>query len=79
MFRLIPIVLLTLMLPPASAADPPTKPAKTKVAILLFPGVELLDFAGPGEAFAAADDSNGNDPLADQASRRGRLGDPARR
>jgi transcriptional regulator GlxA family with amidase domain len=25
-----------------------------KVAILVFPGVELLDFAGPGEVFAAA-------------------------
>jgi transcriptional regulator GlxA family with amidase domain len=26
----------------------------TKVAILVYPGVELLDFAGPGEVFAAA-------------------------
>lgn len=29
------------------------------VAIVLFPGVELLDFAGPGETFSAAMGSNG--------------------
>ena len=31
------------------------------VAIVLFPGVELLDFAGPGEVFSAAMGSNGNE------------------
>lgn len=34
------------------AAVPAARPAR-KVAILLFDGVELLDFAGPGEVFAA--------------------------
>jgi putative intracellular protease/amidase len=60
MYRLITVVLLAAATAPASAADPPKKPAKAKVAILLFPGVELLDFAGPGEAFAAAADADGN-------------------
>ena len=32
---------------------------KTKVAILVFPGVELLDFAGPGEVFSACRDNDG--------------------
>jgi len=30
---------------------------KRNVAIVLYPGVELLDFAGPGEVFAAAGDA----------------------
>ena len=30
------------------------KGSPTKVAILLYPGVELLDFAGPGEVFSVA-------------------------
>jgi len=37
------------------------KPEKTKVAVLVFAGVELLDFAGPAEAFSAVQDANGND------------------
>lgn len=32
----------------------PVFSAKKKVAIVIFEGVELLDFAGPGEVFAAA-------------------------
>jgi len=31
------------------------RPTKIKVALLLFDGVELLDFAGPGEVFQVAD------------------------
>jgi putative intracellular protease/amidase len=53
--------LLGAILGPTAAADPPKQPARTKVAVLLFPGVELLDFAGPGEAFAVASDADGND------------------
>lgn len=41
-----------------AAADPKpegaSEGATRKVAIYLYPGVELLDFAGPGEVFAAA-------------------------
>jgi putative intracellular protease/amidase len=34
-------------------------PHVRQVAILVYPGVELLDFAGPGEAFSAAHGPNG--------------------
>lgn len=34
-------------------------PSHKKVAILMFEGVELLDFAGPGEVFSAARDKHG--------------------
>lgn len=50
---------LVLSAPAASAQDAPkaTKAAggKRNVAIVVHEGVELLDFAGPGEVFAAAD------------------------
>lgn len=36
------------------------EPRNRNVAILIFPGVELLDFAGPGEAFAAAHTTDGS-------------------
>ena len=49
--------------PPHSSLSPRTPRARAKslgserkVAILLYEGVELLDFAGPGEVFAAAGD-----------------------
>lgn len=42
------VLLHLVALRPASAAEP------RKVAILVWDGVELLDFAGPGEVFAAA-------------------------
>ncbi len=46
---------------PARAAD--AQPAEPKrVAVLIFPGVELLDFAGPAEVFAGARDEK-NEPL----------------
>lgn len=54
------IVLSLLLLQPATepvrqdGAVPAAAPGPRKVAIVLFPGVELLDFAGPGEVFAAA-------------------------
>jgi putative intracellular protease/amidase/YHS domain-containing protein len=38
---------------PGTAADMPVRRPARKVAILLYEGVELLDFAGPGEVFAA--------------------------
>lgn len=43
----------------ATSAAPASAPARDpaaprKVAILLYPGVELLDFSGPGEVFSAA-------------------------
>jgi transcriptional regulator GlxA family with amidase domain len=46
---------IALPAPAMSAQDPP-KPAggKRNVAIVVHEGVELLDFAGPGEVFAAA-------------------------
>lgn len=39
-------------------ADEPAKPKEKKVrtvAVLLFEGVELMDFAGPAEVFIVAD------------------------
>jgi transcriptional regulator GlxA family with amidase domain len=36
------------------AGTGPSEKARRNVAILLFEGVELLDFAGPGEVFSAA-------------------------
>jgi transcriptional regulator GlxA family with amidase domain len=42
----------------AVAARPPAE--ERKVAILVFDGVELLDFSGPGEVFAAASGSSGH-------------------
>lgn len=46
------------------STDPASKPiaggARMSVAILVFPGVELLDFAGPGEVFSSARDADGN-------------------
>ncbi len=41
---------------PGTAADMPVRRPARKVAILLYEGVELLDFAGPGEVFAAGGD-----------------------
>lgn len=40
---------------PTNKSDPPLK-----VAVLVFPGVELLDFAGPAEIFAGCRDAEGN-------------------
>lgn len=42
-----------------ASGDSAQAPARTKVAILVFPGVELLDFAGPGEVFSACYDAAG--------------------
>lgn len=38
---------------PSDALMSPAAPSKAVVAVILFDGVELLDFAGPGEVFAA--------------------------
>lgn len=38
---------------PGTAAEMPERRPARRVAILLYEGVELLDFAGPGEVFAA--------------------------
>jgi transcriptional regulator GlxA family with amidase domain len=51
------LLLLLGVSPTVSYAEPPsrpTKPATRNVAIVLYEGVELLDFAGPGEVFSAA-------------------------
>lgn len=41
---------------PGTAVDQPERRPARRVAILLYEGVELLDFAGPGEVFAAGGD-----------------------
>lgn len=43
-----------------SAAEPADDAKPLRVAVLVFPGVELLDFAGPAEIFAGARDPQGN-------------------
>ncbi len=53
------VSLVPLLLGNAGKADTsgppaPLSPATRNVAIVLYEGVELLDFAGPGEVFAAA-------------------------
>jgi transcriptional regulator GlxA family with amidase domain len=59
-YPLTPIILSLLLLQPTTepvrqdGAAPASARGPRKVAIVLFPGVELLDFAGPGEVFAAA-------------------------
>lgn len=42
------------------AQEPAKENKKTKVAILAFSGVEILDFAGPAEVFGACRDIEGN-------------------
>lgn len=55
MHPITPLLLITLLgAAPAPMAPPAVSDGPRKVAIVLFPGVELLDFAGPGEVFAAA-------------------------
>src|SRR5205814_5656897 len=44
---------LGLLLPVGSAESPAARTTRN-VAVVLYEGVELLDFAGPSEAFAAA-------------------------
>lgn len=46
-------------LPAVSQSAKPEKILRKKVAILVFQGVELLDFAGPGEVFASCRDAEG--------------------
>lgn len=46
------LAILLLPLVPTHAAEP--APAKTRVAILMFDGVEIIDFAGPYEVFGQA-------------------------
>lgn len=54
-----PVLAVALTIAPALALSTPqegaesSEPVQRKVAILVYPGVELLDFAGPGEVFAA--------------------------
>jgi len=62
--RFSPIALLTVAClsaaPVASTAAPQESAARQRnVAILIYPGVELLDFSGPGEAFSAAQGAGG--------------------
>ena len=58
MSKLYLVAVLTVLAPAAHGQEPqPSKPAggKRNVAIVVHEGVELLDFAGPGEVFAAAE------------------------
>ncbi|MGD9723758.1 MAG: DJ-1/PfpI family protein [Pirellulales bacterium] len=56
---LLATILATLAESSAIAEDPATAaPEPKRVAVLIFPGVELLDFAGPAEIFAGARDDN---------------------
>ena len=65
MLNLSSLALLTVPIwffqPAASAVAQTPKAAATprNVAILIYPGVELLDFAGPGEVFSDAGDKTG--------------------
>jgi transcriptional regulator GlxA family with amidase domain len=53
--RIVPLVLPFLLVPAAIAAEAPvTKPHTRNVAIIAHDGMEILDFAGPSEVFAAA-------------------------
>jgi putative intracellular protease/amidase len=51
--------LLTTLMLALAACSAVAKPRN--VAVLVFEGVELLDFAGPAETFSQAQDSEGND------------------
>lgn len=59
--RLIASFLVILLLQAGnSLGSPATQPRSPRnVAVLVFPGVELLDFAGPAEAFSAASTPDG--------------------
>lgn len=50
--KLLLILLLTARFGGSVVAQPPVSAKATKVAILLYPGAELLDFAGPLEVFS---------------------------
>lgn len=50
----LPFLLLVLLVPPAHGADGVPDAGTRTVALVLYDGVELLDFAGPGEVFEAA-------------------------
>jgi transcriptional regulator GlxA family with amidase domain len=54
----VPVILFSLGVSALSsageAASAPAKPVTRNVAIVLYEGVEVLDFAGPAEVFAAA-------------------------
>src|SRR5262245_46106657 len=41
--------------PAQNAAEPPTEVAPTKLGILVFPGVQVIDFTGPYEVLTGAD------------------------
>src|SRR5262245_50421993 len=49
------IVAVTLTSATFSRSEPPPAKQRRNVAIFIHEGVELLDFAGPAEVFAAAD------------------------
>ncbi len=62
--RFLALSLLAVCALPASSAavaqGPTSGPPPRNVAIVIFPEVELLDFAGPGEVFSAADSKDGH-------------------
>lgn len=55
LLSLLALGLLLAVAPLASGDDKDTKKARRTVAVFVHEGVELLDFAGPGEVFAAAE------------------------
>lgn len=52
--KLLCLTILTVMASTGMAAEKPAPKRPLQVGILLFPGVELLDFAGPAEVFIVA-------------------------
>lgn len=56
----LPSVLTLLAMPAAGSVVPLDEPVIRRVAIVVYEGVELLDFAGPGEVFSAARHPDGS-------------------
>jgi transcriptional regulator GlxA family with amidase domain len=50
-----------LAVPSPASQEHPLAPESRNVAIVVYPGVELLDFSGPGEVFSASMGSAGHD------------------
>ncbi|MBV8657589.1 MAG: DJ-1/PfpI family protein [Burkholderiales bacterium] len=53
--KLLAMFCLTLLCSIGALADIPAKPPRTQVAILLFDGVDVIDYAGPFEVFLNAE------------------------
>jgi putative intracellular protease/amidase len=62
MVGLLTILVALLSASSTRAEEPTAGPVPKRVAVLIFPGVELLDFAGPAEVFAGVRDEDGDAP-----------------